>query len=186
MTVQERIADNAKRNAGKISEVNVFGKSMPPGFDTDGVLNDGDIIEMPTTIDKVFKRIFGKNSDGSDNYGEYIVVNVVDKDGKPRAVDFYPSSLMKNIWKAEKRGEIVETILEGGPLNPKGTAVEAFTAFRGKGTEEKTDTQLGVEALLGKKIKVSEVAKIDTQVWRNGAAINSTRKQRLFNYDLVA
>lgn len=185
MTVEERIQENGKNAKIKVS-ANGFTKAMPNAFDSDGVLDVDDVLHIPNPIGTVYQRTFGVKSDGTPSYGEFIVVNV-SHPGKPdRAIDFYPSSLTKNIWPAEKNamGE-VETITDNGPLNPLGSAVETYLGFQGKGTEGVTDTQLGMNALAGKDIRIAAKTPYHVQAWKNGEPVNSLRKTSQLTYELV-
>ena len=190
MKIEERIAQNAKNSA--ISAVAGFSKSQPQGLDTDGVLNENDTILMPATLPQVMKQSFGMRTDPAtgrpvENYAEFIVVEVQAPDGTVRAINFFPSSLTKNIWPAKKQEDgTVITITENGPMNPKGTAVDLYKSFQGKTEEGKTDMQLGVEALLGKKITVVSKTPVDVQRWRNGGTVNELRTTNLFVYDIAA
>ena len=188
MNVQERIADNAKN--ANISEVTTFSKSQPQGFDTDGILDEGDVINFPTTMPKIMKQVFGmrRNAAGQpeQNYAEFIVVEVVNAKGESRGINFFPSSLTKNIWPAEKKEDgTVVTITEKGPMNPKGDAVDLYKSVAGKGTDEKTDMQLGMELLLGKKVKIKNKIPVEVQRWRGGDPVNELRTTNLFEYTLV-
>ena len=194
MTVDERIAQNGKNKDIEVAPNGGFGKSMPQKFDADGVLEVGDILHIPNPLPTVYRRKFGVNADGKPSYGEFITINVshpvnpalgVTTAKADRAIDFFPSSLTKNIWRAQKneQGE-VETITEGGPLNPKGTAVDLYLGFQGQGTDTITDTQLGMNALAGKDIKVTAKTPFDVQAWKNGSPVNSIRKTAQFTYDL--
>lgn len=191
MKMQERIAENAKNSA--ISAVNGFSKSQPQGFDTDGVLQEGDIILMPATLPQVMKQTFGMRQNPTtgepeENYAEFIVVDVQDKNGDIRAINLFPSSFTKNIWPAKKEADgTVVTITENGPLNPKGTAVDTYKAEQGKvGEHGETDMELGVRALLGKKIHVVSKTPVEVQRWRNGAPVNDIRTTNLFEYNIAA
>lgn len=188
MNVQERIAENA-RNAN-ISTVKTFSKSQPQGFDTDGILDAGDTIVFPETMPDINKQVFGmrRNAAGQpeQNYAEFIVVEVINSKGQSRGVNFFPSSLTKNIWPAKKDADgKVTTVTENGPMNPKGTAVDLYKSFQGKTEEGKTDMQLGMEALLGKKVKVENKVPVEVQRWRNGETVNELRTTNLFEYNLV-
>ena len=188
MNVKERIAENAKN--ANISEVTTFSKSQPQGFDTDGILDAGDTIIFPATMPKVMKQVFGmrRNAAGQpeQNYAEFIVVEVINSKGESRGVNFFPSSLTKNVWPAKKEadGKVV-TITENGPMNPKGSAVDLYKSVAGKGTDEKTDMQLGMELLLGKKVKVENKTPVEIQRWRNGETVNELRTTNLFEYNIV-
>lgn len=191
MKMQERIAENAKNSA--ISAVSGFSKSQPQGFDTDGVLQEGDIILMPATLPQVMKQTFGMRQNPTtgepeENYAEFIVVDVQDKNGEIRAINLFPSSFTKNIWPAKKEADgTVVTITENGPLNPKGTAVDTYKAEQGKvGEHGETDMELGVRALLGKKIHVVSKTPVEVQRWRNGAPVNDIRTTNLFEYNIAA
>ena len=188
MNVKEKIADNAKN--ARISTVAAFTKSQPQGFDTDGILDAGDTIIFPDTMPAIMKQTFGmrRNANGQpeENYAEFIVVEVINSKGESRGVNFFPSSLTKNVWPAEKGedGKVV-TITEKGPYNPKGTAVDLYKSVAGKGTQNKTDMQLGMELLLGKKVKVENKTPIEIQRWRNGEPVNELRTTNLFEYNIV-
>ena len=188
MNVQERIAENTKN--ANISEVSGFSKSQPQGFDTDGILDAGDIIIFPAIMPKIMKQTFGmrRNANGEpeENYAEFIVVEVINTKGESRGVNFFPSSLTKNVWPAKKEadGKVV-TITENGPMNPKGTAVDLYKSVAGKGTADKTDMQLGMELFLGKKVKVENKTPVDVQRWRNGETVNELRTTNLFEYNIV-
>lgn len=177
MTVEERVAANSKN--ADITSVSMFGKSMPVPFDTEGQLKEGDVLEFPMTL-HVYQQKFG------NNFGEFIVVKIAGADGQERSMNFFPSSFTRNFWPAKMREDkTVQTILDNGPITPKGSAVEFYLSFRGKGTAEKTDIQLAMEALMGKKIKVSAVSPIDVQAWRNGKPVDSIRHTQVPTYDLV-
>jgi hypothetical protein len=45
--------------------------------------------------------------------------------------------------------------------------------------------QLGMQALLGKRIRISSQEQIDIQVFRNGKRVNELKKTNLFTYDLA-
>ena len=55
-----------------------------------------------------------------------------------------------------------------------------------KGTAEKTDMQLDMEQLLGKKVKVENKTPVDVQRWRNGETVNELRTTNLFEYNIVS
>ena len=184
MTVVEKQQENAKNK--NIKKVNSFSKTMPTGFDTESILGDGDVIIMPTTMPEVFSQKFGENEKGEDITGEFIVVDV-ENAGKPtRAINFFPSALTKNIWESQMVEGEVELVDNGGPLNPKGTAVELYTSVQGNtGANGETDVQLGVEKLLGKKIAVKLERKVKIQVYKEGKRVNRLKDTNLFNYNLA-
>lgn len=184
MTVVEKQQENAKNKNIKV--VNGFTKAQPTGFDTDSILGDGDVILMPTTLPEVGQQIFGQDEDGNDIYGEFIVVEVENPNKAKRAINFFPSSMTKNIWESQMVDGEVELVDNGGPLNPKGTAVETYTSFQGKtGPNGETDVQLGVEALLGKKITVTLDRKVKIQVYKNGKRVNRLKDTSLLNYNVA-
>lgn len=183
MTVIEKVAENAKNK--NIVEATGFTKSQPTGFDADSILQKDDVIVMPATMPKVYKQKFGEDAEGNDIYAEFIVVDVEHEGKATRAINLFPSSFTKNIWPS-KKNEDGDIELAGSVLNPKGTAVELYKSFQGKvGEHGETDMQLGVEALLGKKIKVSGQEEIEVQVFRNGKRVNQLKKTNLFTYDLA-
>lgn len=185
MTVAEREQENLKDGNIKPSEEG-FTKTMPVGFDSDSILDLDDVIEFPTVLPKVYKREFGKDAQGKPIFGEFIVINVKHEGKADRAINFYPTSFSKNIWPAKKNeaGE-VELDAPNGPLNPKGTAIDLYLSFKGKSENGKTDVQLGMEAMLGKKVKISQKQEINTQVYRNGKRENALRKTNLLTFDLA-
>lgn len=159
----------------------------------DAQLQKGDTIIMPATMPKIYRQDFGERTNRNTGkvekqFAEFIIVNVRNKDGELRAINFFPSSLTKSIWKAHKEGDTVISDTAGGPLSPKGTAVDLFRSFKGKGDANKTDVQLGMEALLGKEIDIAEAESIDTQRWGqvNGVntRLNELRPSWLYTYDL--
>ena len=191
MTVEERKKENDKNQKISIVAGGKFTKSMPEQFDSDGILNEGDIIIMPDSMPVVYSQEFGirTNADGTTSpaTGEFIIVNVQNIKGEIRAINFFPSSFTKNIWPAVKDAlDEVTTVLEDGPLNPLGTAVDKYLESQGKGTENATDMQLGVESLLGKKIKISKKKPVDVQAWKNGSPVNRLRKSYQLTYDFVS
>lgn len=184
MTVIEKVAENAKNK--NIVEVTGFTKSQPTGFDADSILQKDDVIVMPATMPKVFKQKFGEDIYGNEVYAEFIVVDVEHEGKATRALNFFPSSFTKNIWPSKKNEDGDVELLAGGPLNPKGTAVDLYKSFQGKvGENGETDMQLGMQALLGKRIRISSQEQIDIQVFRNGKRVNELKKTNLFTYDLA-
>lgn len=184
MTIVEREQENLKD--GKVKEVGGFVKQMPTGFDSDSVLDVDDVLVFPAVMPKVYQREFAKDADGNSIFGEFIVLNVTHPGKADRAVNFYPSSFTKNIWPAKKAADgTVELDAPNGPLTPKGTAVDLYLSFKGKSENGKTDVQLGVEALLGKSVKISQKQEIQTQVFRNGKRENALRKTNLLTFDLA-
>lgn len=184
MTVIEKVAENAKNK--NISEVTGFTKSQPTGFDADSILQKDDVIAMPATMPKVYKQKFGEDAQGNEIYAEFIVVDVEHEGKATRALNLFPSSFTKNIWPSKKNEDGDVELVGGAPLNPKGTAVDLYKSFQGKvGENGETDMQLGMNALLGKKIKINGQEQIDIQVFRNGKRVNELKKTNLFTYDLV-
>ena len=193
MTIEQRIHENSLNTAISTVEGGQFQKSQPRGFDMDAQLQKGDVLIFPAEMPKIFSQSFGervnRNTGKTEKqFAEFIVINVRNKDGELRAINFFPSSLTKSIWKAHKEGDTVVSDNAGGPLNPKGTAVDLFRSFKGKGDDKKTDVQLGMEALLGKEIEISEAESIDTQRWGNvngvSTRLNELRPSWLYTYDL--
>lgn len=193
MTIEQRIHENSLNTAISTVEGGQFQKSQPRGFDMDAQLQKGDTIIMPKTMPKIFRQDFGERANRNTGkvekqFAEFIVVNVRNKDGELRAINFFPSSLTKSIWKAHKEGDTVVSDTAGGPLSPKGTAVELFKKFKGQGDDKKTDVQLGMEALLGYEINISEAESIDTQRWGNvngvNTRLNELRPSWQYTYDL--
>jgi hypothetical protein len=193
MTIEQREHENSLNTAISPVQGGQFVKSQPRGFDMDAQLQKGDTIIMPATMPKIYRQDFGERTNRNTGkvekqFAEFIIVNVRNKDGELRAINFFPSSLTKSIWKAHKEGDTVISDTAGGPLSPKGTAVDLFRSFKGKGDANKTDVQLGMEALLGKEISIAEAESIDTQRWGqvNGVntRLNELRPSWLYTYDL--
>lgn len=188
MTVEQKIAENAK-NADITTAASGFTKTQPTPFNPDELLKKGDKIHMPATPAdiKVFTQFFGKAdpATGDRNKAEFIVVDVEAVDGSHRAINWFPTSLTKNIWPAQKdaSGKVVPAG-DGRPVQPKGTAVDLYKSFQGQNKDGKTDVQLGVEALCGHVINITDVTPMDTQKWRNGVAVDEIKSTNLFQYDL--
>lgn len=193
MTIEQRIKENSLNTAISPAKGGQFEKSMPRGFDMDAQLQKDDVIIMPAEMPKVYRQEFGERTNRNTGkvekqFAEFIVVNVRNKDGVLRAINFFPSSFTKSIWRAHKEGDTVVSDTAGGPLTPKGTAVDLFRSFKGQGDDKKSDVQLGMEALLGKEITISEAEQYDTQRWGNvngeNQRINELRPAWLYTYDL--
>jgi hypothetical protein len=187
MNREERIAANAKNDMIRPAEG--FTKSQPVGLDTDAILELGDVLVFPKEMPEVYHQSFGNrvvNGETVENYGEFVVIEVINKDGESRFINFFPSSLTKNIWPAAKNAEgKVETDTSHGPFNPKGSAVKLYQSVKGKvGENGETDMQLGFELLLGKKVEITDKVEIDVQRWRNGQTVDDIRKTSLYTYDL--
>lgn len=177
MNVEQLAAANAANK--KIQPVAGFSKNMPVGFDPESMLQDGDIIVFPEAMPQVFQQTFG------ENVGEFILVKVIRAD-KEIGFNFFPLSMLKNYWPAVKdENGVVTTITTNGPVNPKGTAVELFVAQRGKGSDSVTDTELGVQALLAKKVKVSKQQDVAVQKWAAGSPINELKNSTVWDYNLA-
>jgi hypothetical protein len=184
MTVVEKVAENGKNK--NIKGVTGFSKSMPQGFDTDSILGVGDIVEIPTAMPQVYQQKFGEDADGNPVYGEFIVVNVKHEGKADRAINFFPSSLTKNIWPSQKNDDGEIELVDGRPMQPKGTAVDLYTSVQGTvGAAGETDMQLGVNKLLGKNIHVADAVEVDVQVFRNGKRTNALKKSKVFTYNLA-
>lgn len=184
MTVVEKQAENQKNK--NISKANGWTKSQPTGFDVDSILQKDDVIIFPENMPEVFKQIFGEDENGDEIYSEFIIVEVEHQGKATRAINFFPSMLTKNIWASKKNDEGEIELVENRPLNPKGTAVDAYTAKQGNvGPNGETDVELGMRELLGKKVQVTDAEQIDVQVFRNGKRVNQLKKTNLFTYNIV-
>ena len=184
MTVAEKQQENAKN--AKISKVEGFSKKQPTGFDTDAILDKDDVIVMPKKLPEVFRQVFGKDADGNDVFAEFIVVDVEHPGKATRAINFFPSSLTKNIWASKKNEDGEIELVTGRPMNPQGTAVEAYSAKQGEvGPNGETDVELGMRELLGKKVHVANAEQIDIQVFRKGKRVNQLKKTNLFTYNIA-
>jgi hypothetical protein len=172
MTVAERIAENAKNS--NIQEVTTFSKGMPPQFDGDSMLAEGDKIVMPTQMPKVYQQVFGNNK------AEFIVVELIKKDGTKTSFNFFPSSLSKTIFPAEMVDGVVKLKLP--VVHPKGDVVDHYLSFRGKSKGDKNDVQLAMESMLGWTIEITGDTVFKTQKWANGVALNELRDTHAFTY----
>lgn len=172
MTVAEKIAENAKNS--NIQEVANFSKGMPPQFDGDSMLAEGDKIIMPAQMPKVYQQLFGTNK------AEFIVVELIKKDGTRTSFNFFPSSLSKTIFPAEMVGDVVKLKLP--VIHPKGDVVNHYLSFRGKSEGGKNDVQLAMESMLGWTIEITGDEVVKTQKWANGNALNELRDTHVFTY----
>ena len=183
MTIAEKVLENGKNV--NVQSVNGFSKAQPTGFDADGILAVGDVIHMPAEMPQVYSQKFGEDAEGKPVTGEFIVVNVSHPGKADRAINFFPSSLTKNVWASRKNEDGTIELAENRPLNPKGTAVDIYTAEQGKvGPNGETDMQLGTMALLGKNITVADAVEVDVQVFRNGKRQNALKKSKVFTYNI--
>ena len=184
MTIQERL--ESLKNDANVKVVGKFQKSMPTLFDADSILAVGDYIVFPEVMPEVRQRVFGKDKEGKDIIGEFIVVEVKHEGKETRAIDFYPSSLTKAIWPSQMNEDGEVELVNNQPIFPKGTAVELYTSARGKSNEEgESDVQIGMTKLLGKTVHVADTQLIDIQVFRNGERINQLKQTNLFTYNLA-
>lgn len=184
MTVVEKIAENGKNK--NVQVVTGFSKRQPQGFDADSILGEGDIVEIPSVMPQVYQQKFGEDANGEPVYGEFIVVNVRHEGKADRAINFFPSSLTKNIWPSQKNASGEIELVDGRPMQPKGSAVELYTSVQGQtGPGGESDVQLGVNKLLGKNIHVADAVEVDVQVFRNGKRTNALKKSKVFTYNLA-
>ena len=179
MTLAERKAENAKNTS--ISAAANFGKKLPEEFGGD-ILRKGDIITLPSEYifsgnnANVFTQKFGKSE-------AQFVLATLTRDGQDSTINFFPSSMTKSIFVSEMVGDKVQ--LKMPVLRPLGTAVEKVFSFRGKGTAEKTDFHMAMEAIAGSKIHVAEDTVVKTQKWTDGVAQNALKDTHVYTYDLV-
>lgn len=175
MTVAEKIVENAKNSS--ITTVATFSKGMPPAFDADGILREGDVIILPSTMPQVYEQKFGANK------AEFIVVELRRADNTTTAFNFFPASLSKTIFPAEVVNGTVKLKL---PVrHPLGTAVTHYLSFRGKGTAEKSDVQLAMESMLGWSIRIDKDEEETVQKWADGKALNETKTAHVYTYNKV-
>jgi hypothetical protein len=175
MTIVEKIAENAKN--ANIQPATSFSKSMPPQFDADGLLQLGDKIIMPATMPQIYQQKFGTN------IGEFIVVELIKKNGTKTAFNLFPPMFSRTIFPAEMVDGVAKLKL---PVrHPKGNVVDHYLSFRGKGTDEKTDVQLAIESMLGWTIEVKGDEPVKTQKWVNGVATNELKDSHVFTFEKV-
>ena len=157
MTVAERININ-KGDADITMGGTAFSNVIRAPFDPASQLNEGDVLIFPATITS---DIFGRRSFNGKDY-EFMVIEVQKADGTMTSINWFPSTFTKNVfeWKADDNGLLSRT---GNVYPATGTAVDAFLSERGhtdyaedNKTVIKSDTQKGVEKLLGKKVKITE------------------------------
>lgn len=180
MTVAERISENKK----SLNPTNDFGSKVIPEEFGGNLLRKGDIISLPE------KYIFGEGDDAnvfSQTFGKTttpVIVATLTRDGVDSAINFYPFSLIKNIFVAEMVGEKVQLKLP--VLRPLGTAVEKILSFRNhKSTNGKTNFHAAMESLQGAKIHISEDTVVKSQKWTDGIAQNALKDTHVYTYDLV-
>lgn len=184
MTIQERL--ESLKNDANVRIIDGFKKSMPTQFDADSVLVEGDYILMPSVMPEVHERVFGKDEEGKDIVGEFILVEVEHEGKAVRSIEFYPSMLTKAIWPSKMNEDGEVELVNNYPLRPKGTAVDLYLTAQGNTNENnESDVQIGMTKLLGKKLHVASAQKIDVQVFRKGKRINQLRQTNLFTYDLA-
>ena len=180
MTVNERIAENAKNS--NISESTGFGQSLPTEFNG-SILEVGDVITLPT------EYIFGKGGNVARQTfngtpADFVVCKLTRADGKEDTINFFPRSMARSnfVYELDENGkcQFVAPVLPN-----KGTAVDLMLSFRGKGTAEKTDLALAMDALVGKSIKITAKTTIKTQKWDNGTRVDALRDAHVYTYDLV-
>ena len=157
MSVAERININ-KGDANITMGGTAFSNIIRAPFDPDSQLNEGDVLIFPA---KITSDIFGRRSFNGKDY-EFMVIEVKKADGTMTSINWFPSTFTKNVfeWKADVNGLLSRT---GNVYPTTGTAVDAFLSERGhtdyaedNKTVVKSDTQKGVEKLLGKKVKITE------------------------------
>lgn len=179
MTLVERRAENAENR--NISPAASFGKKLPEEFGG-YILRKGDVITLPSEYifdgddANVFTQTFG-------NHEAQFVLVTLTRDGVDSTINFFPSSMIKNIFQSEMVNGRVQLKLP--VLRPLGTVVEYLFSFRGKGTEEKTDFHIAMEAIAGAKIKISEDTIVKTQKWTDGVALNALKDTHVYTFDFV-
>ena len=156
MTVENRIKTN-KADANIKMGGTAFTSAMRAPFDPSSQLDVGDVLHFPKTIDA---EHFGTQSFRGKNY-EFLVISVTKANGTETAINWFPTTFTKNVFEyklnANGYAEFTGTVY---PAN--GTAVDAFLAERGNSdfnSEDKivkSDTQKGVEHLLGKDVKITK------------------------------
>lgn len=172
MTVAEKITENEKNS--NITKAASFSKGMPPQFDADSMLQKGDKIVIPDTMPAVYSQKFGSNK------AEFIVVELIKKDGSKTAFNFFPSSLSKTIFPAEMIDGVAKLKLP--VMHPTGDVVDHYLSFRGKSEGEKNDVQLAMESMLGWTIEVADDLVVRTQKWVDGVAQNELKDTHVFTY----
>ena len=187
MTVIERINANKADGAIKMG-LTVFTAGMKPVFDGGAALNEGDILIFPT-LEEMKTRIGARTFNGNDY--EFMVIDVKAPDGTTRAINWFPTTFQNPlfVWDKDSEGNIYRT---SDVLYPEGEAVTTFLSARDKHEvdeegNEKSNTQIGVELLAGKKVKVSSKVLYKTVGFKNG--VQDTSKlidKALYKYDFVA
>lgn len=188
MTVEQRI--NINRGDANISMGGTaFGANMRAPFDPAAQLQIGDKLIFPTSLD----GRMGTNTFRGKKY-EFMIVEVLKKDGSKTAINWYPSTFLKMAFEAkmgtagiaENTGEIYQTA---------GDAVDAFTKERGNAEYDpqtgkciKTDTQKGVEQLLGKTVVISDKKVYKTVGFDRDGNRDTTKlvDTPIFKYDFAA
>jgi hypothetical protein len=181
VTIAEKIQQN--QGNAKISAVNGFSKGLPVPFDSDSILQQGDTILLPTVMPQVYKQVFGVNQAGEETFGEFIVVDVRNAQGITRAINFFPSTLLKVLWEAEKDNLGQVSMKPQAPLEMKGTAVDFMKSMIGKADPGESDTQTAIKRMLGRQINIPLVEQVKVQRWRSGVAVNELKNANLYTFN---
>lgn len=122
----------------------------------------GDVITLPTPPFNVFRRAIGSN------IAEYVIVEVKSAAGVESAKQFYPSvfAKMRPIYNEDKTPT-------GNRAVTKGTAAEKAREF--------VEVNAAMEALAGKKVKVSNIDIIRTLNFDRTEVVND----KIMTLDLV-
>lgn len=123
-------------------------------------IEEGDVLVVPTEF-KVYEQIFANGSKA-----QYIFLQI---DGTDKVKKFYPGTFTKRRRIYEEDG----SLSDAEPDFTNGTASELFRSFQ--------TVEDGMNALKGKKIKVTEVRTIRTKDYTTGNIVN----QQIPKIDLV-
>jgi hypothetical protein len=162
-----------------------FSGNFPTPFDESGILEVGDVLNFPDNYTgKIFQHNFHTTDrDGKPVLRDFVVIEVTNETKEPRAIEFYPTSLFKNVWKAsiDETSKMVTTDLEAGPVHPSGTLVELAETFR----TQQDGMNKFMDNIKGKKVKISAKDVYPTQRWRKGQPVNEIRKSSVCRYDII-
>lgn len=175
-TIERELANSQNANI-LAGDAATFANMIPAGIDTDSILEIGDVIVIPAVF-KVKQQIFNEKT------YEFIVASVINTAGQVRAINFFPTTLVKRLFPAVMQDGQVKV---QQPTCPKGTAVDLFTSFRCKtGDNGETDLQLAMTALQAEKyIKITDKTTIQTRRYDQGTPLNELRDVAWLTYDLV-
>lgn len=187
MTVEERININ-KGSKDIVMGGTKFSNNMRAPFDPAAQLQIGDKLVFPTSLE----GRMGTSKFNGNTY-EFVVLEVLKKDGSKTAINWFPSTFLKMAFEAEMTASGIAQN-NGNIYETTGTAVDAFLSQRGKADFDpqtnqviKSDTQKGVEQLLGKTVVINDRKSYKTIGFTDHKRDNTKLVDTvIFKYDFAA